>query len=258
MSPSPADTRPLYEQVADELRRSIERRDYAPDAPLPSEADLMGRFGVSRDTIRKALLQLTHEGLVSAGQGRTRRVRRYEPLRWALATYESRSKHEASPDGAGDAWSAEVREQGRTPHETIELGIVVPPARVAERLNLVPDRDVVVLRKRIRYVDDRPYQLADSYFPEHIVRGTALMEPRSVSAPGGILASIGRPQSKYTDEIAVRMPSRSESDRLDLPSGTPIAEIMRTGYADDGTPLRCMVSIVPGDRTVLVYELDAS
>jgi GntR family transcriptional regulator len=33
---------------------------------------------------------------------------------------------------------------------------------------------------------------------------------------------------------------------------------MRTGYCEDKSPLRVMVTIVPGDRHTLVYELDAT
>ncbi|MGF1648711.1 MAG: GntR family transcriptional regulator [Kineosporiaceae bacterium] len=252
-----AGTRPLYEQVADGLRRHIERGEYGPGQSLPSEADLQREYGVSRDTVRKALARLTQEGLITAGQGRTRQVRRYAPLRWALATYERQSTLGSEPDDAGDAWSAEVRRQGRRPSESVELGIVMPPPSVAARLGLEPGKDPAVLRKRVRFVDDRPYQLADSYFPESLVRGTALMEPHSVHAPGGVLAATGHPQARYIDEVAVRMPTRAESDRLDLPAGTPVAEVTRVGFADDGTPLRVMVSVVPGDRNVLVYELDA-
>jgi GntR family transcriptional regulator len=254
MSPTHADARPLYEQVADSLRREIERGDLVPGAAIPSEAELQDRYRVSRDTVRKALAQLTNEGLVTAGQGRTRQVRSYAPLRWELATFENR-KCAGDED---DPWSAAVRRQGRRPSETIELGIVVPPPRIAELLQLKPGEDVAVIRKRVRFVDDRPYQIADSYFPEAIVRGTPLMEPRSVNIPGGVLASSGHPQARYLDEIAVRMPSRSESDRLDLPAGTPVAEVTRIGYSAEGEPLRVMVSITPGDRHVLVYEMDVS
>jgi len=248
----------LYEQVAEALRRAIMRGDLAPGDALRSEAELRAEHGVSRDTVRKALNQLTQEGLLTGGQGRTRYVRSYAPLRWALSSYESRSKHTSDSDGQLDAWSTEVQKLGRRPHEEIEVAIVVPPERVAERLNLDTGKDVAVVRRRIRFADDMPYQLADSYFPEPLVRGTPLMQPRSVSAPGGVLASIGHPQSKYTDEIVIRMPSKPESDRLKLQGGTPVAEVTRTGYGPDGTPLRVMVSIAPGDRNVLVYELDAS
>jgi GntR family transcriptional regulator len=76
----------------------------------------------------------------------------------------------------------------------------IPPAAVAERLDLDAEKDIVVVRRRVRYVDDVPFQIADSYFPENLARGTALMQPKDVSVPGGLLASIGHAQKRLVDE----------------------------------------------------------
>jgi DNA-binding GntR family transcriptional regulator len=103
-----------------------------------------------------------------------------------------------------------------------------------------------------------PFQLADSYFPETLVRGTQLMLPKDVSAPGGLLASIGHPQAGIVDEIQIRMPTKEESSRLGLLTGTPVAEHMRTGLGKDRKPLRMMVTIAPGGHHTLVYELDTT
>lgn len=247
------------ERIAEDLRAAINQRTLRPGARMPSEPELINRYGVSRTTARAAMAILATEGLVVSESGRGWIVREYSPLRWPLSTFESRGHHQAaSAETNADAWSTEVKRQGREPSETIELGMVIPPPKVAERLQVESEKELVVVRKRIRYVDGTPYQLADSYFREHLVRGTPLMEPKSVSAPGGVLASIGQPQARYLDEIVIRMPTRSESDRLGLPAGTPVAEVTRTGYSADGTPLRVMVSVAPGDRNVLVYEIDAA
>jgi DNA-binding GntR family transcriptional regulator len=196
-----ADSRPLYEQVATELRVAITQGDLEPGEIIPSEADIMAQYGVSRDTVRKALGILTNEVLITSGQGKTRHVRAYAPLRWTLSNFEDKGR--ADSVNALDAWAAEVARQGRQPTETIELSIMVPPDHIADRLQLDPSKDLVVVRKRVRYVDKKPYQLADSYFPKELVHGTPLIEPRSVSAPGGLLAAIGHPQAHLIDEIKV-------------------------------------------------------
>jgi DNA-binding GntR family transcriptional regulator len=54
------------------------------------------------------------------------------------------------------------------------------------------------------------------------------------------------------------MPAEAEAGILELPPGTPVAEVTRTGYGQDGTPQRVMVTIAPGDRNTLVYETDAT
>lgn len=252
------DSRPLYEQVADRLRAAIEGGELKPGDQVPSEAELSEQHDVSRQTVRLALQQLTQSGLVTSGRGRGRYVRSYMPLQLRMSHFESRTHHEQHGDPSLDAWASDVKELGREPRQQIDVGIILPPPKVAERLALTQDQDFVVVRRRIRYVDDVPCQLADSYFPETLVRGTALMEPRDVTAPGGVLASIGQPQARFIDEIMIRMPTKDETDRLGLQMGTPVAEHVRTGYAQDGTSLRVMVTIVPGDRNVLVYELDAT
>lgn len=57
------------------------------------------------------------------------------------------------------------------------------------------------------------------------------------------------------DEIEVRIPTLIESSRLKLVPGTPVAEITRTEYGEDDTPLRVMVTVAPGDRNLLVYKI---
>ena len=61
--------KPLYLQVADQIREAILRGDLAPGARLPTERELGGTFGVSRASIREALRSLQAHGLIS-GAGR--------------------------------------------------------------------------------------------------------------------------------------------------------------------------------------------
>lgn len=239
------ETWPLYEQVARRLRAAIDQGKYQPGDQLPAETELSDCHEVSRETVRKALQQLTQEGLLTSGRGRGRFVRSYAPLRSHLSH-------------AADVWANEVQEQGCQPEQRIEVGIVEPPRQVAHRLQLPSADDYVVVRRRVRYVDSVPSQLADSYFRESFARNTPLMEPRDVSVPGGVLAWSGHQQARFRDEITIRMPTREESQRLDLQPGTPVGDHVRTGYTADDAALCVTVTVVPGDRNVLVYELDAS
>ncbi len=61
---------PLYVQIADLLRAGIERGDYLPGRPIPSETTLMQEHGVARLTARKAVRVLADEGLVEVVRGR--------------------------------------------------------------------------------------------------------------------------------------------------------------------------------------------
>lgn len=59
-----------YRRVAAELRGAIERGKYAPGGRLPSEATLARRYGVSRETARRALASLRAVGMVSVVHGK--------------------------------------------------------------------------------------------------------------------------------------------------------------------------------------------
>ncbi|MGW3193116.1 GntR family transcriptional regulator [Streptomyces sp. NPDC001118] len=245
------------QEIAYDLREQIQSGALSGGEALPSESKMMSQYGYSRETIRAGVRLLIEEGLVVTGQGQGKYVREdYPPVVWNWTTLESRSRHANAVEGrtAGDQWASAIAENGNAPRQEIAVSIVVPPPHVRERLAL-PEGGLAVVRKRIRFIDNRPYALADSYFPQELVVGTPLMEPRDVSAPGGILASVGLVQAKYVDEISVRMPTHQEAEQLGLPAATPVAEHTRTGYDADNRPLRCMVTILPGDRHKILYEV---
>ena len=56
--------RRLYRQVADQLRALIEAGEFAASGRLPSERDLAEQLGISRPTVREALIALEVEGRV--------------------------------------------------------------------------------------------------------------------------------------------------------------------------------------------------
>lgn len=67
---------PLYEQVAVQLREEILSQKYEPDANIGTHTQLAERFGVSLITIRKAISQLTQQGLLDVAQGKGTFVKR--------------------------------------------------------------------------------------------------------------------------------------------------------------------------------------
>jgi GntR family transcriptional regulator len=56
---------PLYEQVKRHLSETILMGEWAPGTVLPNETELARRFGVAVGTARRALSELTAEGLIS-------------------------------------------------------------------------------------------------------------------------------------------------------------------------------------------------
>lgn len=61
---------PAYRVLADQLRAAIERGDYRDGTQLPTEIDLAEQYSLSRQTVRRAYLELVGAGLVERVRGR--------------------------------------------------------------------------------------------------------------------------------------------------------------------------------------------
>lgn len=61
--------RRLYRQIADQIRGLIHAGEFPPESRLPAERDLARQLGVSRPSVREALIALEVEGLVEVRVG---------------------------------------------------------------------------------------------------------------------------------------------------------------------------------------------
>ena len=61
---------PLYKQLMQKLRADIQSGVYPVHSRIPSEQELCETYQVSRVTVRKALSELTQEGLLKRHQGK--------------------------------------------------------------------------------------------------------------------------------------------------------------------------------------------
>lgn len=65
----PTDSRRLYQQVADKIRTVIEQSRFAAGTRLPAERELAQQLGVSRPSLREALIALEIQGIVETRMG---------------------------------------------------------------------------------------------------------------------------------------------------------------------------------------------
>jgi DNA-binding GntR family transcriptional regulator len=243
----PDDT--LHGQMTSDLRKSITSGALEPGSPLPSEAQLGKRYGVSRPTVRRALQTLEQEGLISAHAGRGRVVRNRRVM-----AYRPQQESEPRRSSTMDRFTTALFEEGRRPSQTIEVAVESASGIIAERLG-VPEGTPVVARKRIRSIDGEPFNINDTYHTLELAGGTAVMNPEDI--PEGSNAVIERligPEVRAIDEIYVRMPTPDETRRLNLSTGTPVAVHYCTGYTQDERVVRVEYFVIPGDRHVILYE----
>ena len=239
-------------RIADDIRTKIETGEYSPGQQLPTYDEIAAEYLCSLAVVRKAVDMLRQQGLVITRQGKGSYVReRPRARRHGMDRYARR--HWA----AGHAvLEAEAAQQGYTATQLIRaLGEELAPALVAERLNVKPGTPVFV-RRRTTLIDNRPNQLADSYYPLAIAEKCPRITEED-TGPGGGFARIeetGHILARIREELSVRMPTGPESVALKLPEGTPVVELNRTAIDTNGEPVEVMIAVIAGDMITFNYE----
>ncbi|MFE3413105.1 UTRA domain-containing protein [Streptomyces mirabilis] len=145
--------------------------------------------------------------------------------------------------GERDAWSAEATAHGRRGSQRLlAVEEVDPPDSVRDFLGIGPTERVVV-RRRLILLDDEPVELADSYYPTHIARGTRLAERGKI--PGGavtLLSALGfTPEDEPLEDVSAATVSPSQCAALNLSPGTPVLVLTRFTTSTSGEPMEVSV-----------------
>lgn len=253
-SPGGPVTERKYRLIASDLRAAIARGDYLPQSRLPGENDLMRQYQVARMTARQALAQLINEGLAVARKGSGVYVREFRPV-----VRSGIGRLAASGWGSGRSiWSAEIRQRDLAVDQ-VEVRRTEPPEEVRLLLDLPDEADVVVIARSRRYVlDGKPVLLSVSYLPASIAAGT-MMEYQD-AGPGGIYArlrELGYAPARFREDLRARMPEPQEAERLALPPGTPVVDVIRTAYTADGQIVEVNEMTADASSYVFRYDFDA-
>lgn len=163
--------------------------------------------------------------------------------------------------GEADPWAREAAQAGGTGRsKVLSAGPAVPPALVAAALS-IESGSTAILRRRIVTLDDRPVEVADSWYPVRIAEGTRLAESKPIK--GGavrLLTDLGYTAARYTEDVSVISLTEELAELLHLPLGDAAMELVRTSYAQDGRPIEVAAMVMtremtPGVRRRLRYEL---
>lgn len=149
------------------------------------------------------------------------------------------------PVGAPDTWSAAGGTQ-----QLLKVAEIDPPSRIAEALST---GEPVVVRRRLMLMNDRPVEIADSYYPVRIAAGTALAERQKI--PGGapaLLSQLGL-TTAYADEAIDldAVPTAEEADLLQVAADQRVVRLFRVAYTAGGTPIDVATAVMlPTGRTL--------
>jgi GntR family transcriptional regulator len=210
----------MYRQLAQQLRDAILRGRYKADDKLPTEPQLIGRFGVSRITARQAVDALVREGLVVRKQGKGTFVtgpRVHHDLLDLRGIYDG------------------LVAQGLDPQtRLLHIERVAAPPRVVARLG-TGSRKLLHWR-RLYVLRGKPFAVSVVYLNPGKTRITDDQVERNPTY--SILEKLLSERISRADVSIRYEPASFEFARmLHVEKGAPLMVLERVSYNDEGVPL---------------------
>lgn len=122
----------LYEQIVDQIERSITTGQLKAGDQLPPERELAQQFSVSRTAVREAMKALAEKGLIESQHGRGTFVADRTPKGWRQSLDRVMTMNIAQPDGA---------------EHLIAVRAILEPEIAARAAAAADERDLAALRE---------------------------------------------------------------------------------------------------------------
>jgi GntR family transcriptional regulator len=240
MNTNPESAVPLYFQVEQDLASLIARGTFAPGSQLPSEEELVQKYGVSRTTVRKAVSELDRLGLIEIRRGRGTFVRTEK------ITQEFTELTGFVEDMVAMGLKPSAKVLGTAPMEANET--------VARELR-VPIGTAVMQIRRVRMADDVAISLDETYLPMDL--GRKVVENDLAVYP--IFSLLERKYDTPLLEADYRLEAISADLLVAVALGievkSPILLIERVSYSLDQRPVDYEKLFYRGDKIRLSTRL---
>ena len=230
----------LYAHATDELRRRIVDGTYATGLPIPTEGELVREFGVSAITIRRAIRELTFEGMLFGRQGLGVFVADRRRIVRVLSGDSRRS--------IGD----EIRRAGLEPGIKELSWAAVREPRVAKRLGL-GQHAALHRREKLILADGEPVSIDVVYLPREL--GERLRAELTEDFVFPLLAGLGITVAHSEFQFEGGAVSAEHAGLLGLPVRAPLILVHYTLYATGGAPILTGVTIARSDRFIFALSL---
>lgn len=226
---------PLYVQLAQTIGDKIASGTYPVGSLLPTEAELGLRFGVSRYTVRQAILHLRNQGLVSARKGVGTRVQ----------AVSAEPSYTQSMRSLGEL----LQYATETRFDVIAVEDVIARGALAETLGCRPKKPWVrVAGVRHGAPDEPPHCFIELYIDEAY---RALAEE-----PGTIRTAIWSLIEQRYGETIIEVDQEIEATVLDeemarllqAQAGAPALKFTRRYYVTGRRLVELSINVHPADR----------
>ncbi len=227
---------PLYLQAQQLLLSLIDDGTYQPGDRLPSEIDLAAQLGISRPTLREALLHLERRGVVSRRHGVGTFISSHTPiLESGLQVLESVERQARRIGLNTQVVDLNIVERPATPKESTML--LLPPGEPTDILSV--DRVIAVEGKSVAYLKD--------VVPQTFLRQEDLGKQFSGSILD-VLLQRGTPlPTTSRTEIMAEEAKGQVTSRLGVSPGTALLKLVGQLYNHDERVLDYSISyFIPG------------
>lgn len=232
----------LHRQLYIVLRDQIMRGTLLPGSAIPTESELERMFGVSRITVRRAVADLETHGLV-----------RKVPSK---GTFVLPREGDVRPEATLSLIEALARQAAETTVKVLSIQSTTAPGAIALSLELGADtRAHHVLR--LRSAGATPLMLTDAWvqmsLAPHVTEESLLRE-----ALFKIVLRNGVKFGKVVQEISAILADPQQASLLETNVGSPLIQVTRLFYAQDGHPIYHLQSVAVPERTRFLMEIPAS
>jgi GntR family transcriptional regulator len=204
----------LVEQVRQGLMDDLVSGRLAPGVKLPNENEIADRFGVSRATVREAVLGLLQAGYLARRHGSGTYVTKAPRSRHALDTTVS--------------YTAMIREAGHEPGVTVLGRTERAPSDAERELLDLPEGAPVLELERVRLADHRPVIYSRDRIPAALVRDVPEEAfDRSLYA---VLESAGHAVLRASAELLPTLADTRLAKLLEVKRGAPLLHIDQVDY----------------------------
>lgn len=232
----------LYYQLYDILFQDIVNDAYAIGDLIPSESELMRRYGVSRATARKAMEMLAHNGLIQKRRGHGSEV---------IAT-----RPNTSPRRVASYIKKSQSDQVTPVKRTLESGIVPADAEASEKLGVAVGTDLYRLR-RLRCSGDMPFYLETIRMERSYLTEEPNRDFSTESWRGFLTNDCGIRWSRARQIIRAVVADEERARLLQVKVGDPLVHIELISIDVEGVPRELVQTYYRADLYHLEIELDA-
>ncbi len=217
------------------ILKQIEARIWAENTRVPSENELATRFKVSRMTARRALQDLTEQGVLTRTQG--------------LGTFVASLKSQSSIMEIRNI-ADEIKGRGRDYRcEVLKLESLIPADNIAIALEL-PLQQPIYYSQLIHCENNIPLQLEERFVNPNLVP-EYLQQDFTAITPHAYLSQIA-PLTQAHHTIEAISPSETQCRLLQLNENEPCLQITRRTWSAQGVVSYAKLTS-PGSR----YRLDS-